>query len=220
MQILKTKLYENDKKPTSRFKIKIDENDAASRCHLKGHYSIHISSTCISLQDSRYNVVYSWPYVYIRRYGVENNKNVFVIEAGRRCDSGEGMFRFKTHKAQEINDLIQEHLTRLQTSYNPVVIAGPSKQAAKQKDSGVSAESDKRPQLPNVNQSTAYSSSRDGTPHNSQGVTKAKKPPPKIHSKQMKLGKSGGPSAYPDAKKEEEESDNTEIDQDDVYESV
>ncbi|KAK3590074.1 hypothetical protein CHS0354_041117 [Potamilus streckersoni] len=209
-----------DRSCASNFKIKIDENDAAKRCHLKGHYTIHISNTSIGLLDSKKNVVYCWPYIYIRRYGVENNNNVFVIEAGRRCDSGEGQFRFQTRKAKEINSLLQDHLTRMQISYNPVVIVGPSnsQQVAKQKGSGISEESDKRPQLPKVNQSTAYSSSRDGT-HNLQGGTKAKKPQKQLRSEQLKLGKTVGPLVYPEEKKEEE-SEYTEIDQDDDYEIV
>ncbi|KAL3864418.1 hypothetical protein ACJMK2_006102 [Sinanodonta woodiana] len=142
------------------FDVKIDENDSARRCHLKGNYTIHISSTSIGLLDNKQNVVYSWPYSYIRRYGVENNKNVFVIEVGRKCDSGEGQFRFQTRKAQEINDLAQSHFYQMQKSQNPLAIMAPliSQQVAKRQDSD---ESNVSPRLQKKKQPSV--SSRDGS---------------------------------------------------------
>ncbi|KAK3590077.1 hypothetical protein CHS0354_041120 [Potamilus streckersoni] len=149
------------------FDIKIDENDSAKRCHLKGNYNIHISSTGVGLLDNKQNVVYSWPYSFIRRYGVENNKNVFVIEVGRKCNSGEGQFRFQTRKAQEIHDLVTSRSLQMQRSQNPMTVLAPliPHQVCMRQGSTVSEDSEESPQLQMKTQ-PSVSSPKNGT-HNS-----------------------------------------------------
>ncbi|KAK3590076.1 hypothetical protein CHS0354_041119 [Potamilus streckersoni] len=155
----------------SCFDITIEENDSAKRCHLKGKYVIYVSATGICLLDSRHNAIYSWPYAYIRRYGVEYNQNVFVIEVGRKCDSGEGHFRFRTYKAQEIQDLIQCHSIKLLKSHSSIPTVAPihGQEVVNRQGSTTSDESERSIQLPKREQSTVSSCTTDGT-NNSLGA--------------------------------------------------
>ncbi|KAL3864419.1 hypothetical protein ACJMK2_006103 [Sinanodonta woodiana] len=146
---------------SSYFDVTIEENDAAKRCHLKGNYIIHVSATAIDLLDSRQNVVYSWPCAYVRRYGVENNKTVLIIEVGRKSDSGEGQFKFQTCKAQEINDLIHWHFT--QSHYRiPTVDTILQQEVDNRHGSFISDESRRSIQLPSREQSAFSTSTTDG----------------------------------------------------------
>uniref|UniRef100_A0A1A8FAY8 Docking protein 2 n=1 Tax=Nothobranchius korthausae TaxID=1143690 RepID=A0A1A8FAY8_9TELE len=56
------------------------------------------------------DVLYSWPYRYLRRFG--RDKSTFSFEAGRRCNSGEGSFEFDTKQG---NVLFQT----VETAINP-----------------------------------------------------------------------------------------------------
>ena len=69
------------------FPVAVVENPQAKRCGLAGLYELYVNNTDISLHNiSKKDLLYSWPYRYIRRYG-RTSKN-FQFEAGRKCSSG------------------------------------------------------------------------------------------------------------------------------------
>ncbi|XP_067936539.1 docking protein 1-like [Watersipora subatra] len=77
------------------FPIVVVENEQARRCELAGLYELSVNSCDISIQNiEKKQVLYSWPYQYIRRYG-RTSKN-FQFEAGRKCASGAGLFSLIT----------------------------------------------------------------------------------------------------------------------------
>ncbi|XP_027865653.1 docking protein 3 [Xiphophorus couchianus] len=87
--------------PPDQYKVKVLGTDAAKRCKLAGEYVVFTDSEALELLDvNTGGVVYSWPYRLLRKFGqVEGG---FCIEAGRRCDSGEGVFTFLTRDGPQI----------------------------------------------------------------------------------------------------------------------
>ncbi|XP_077182352.1 docking protein 3 isoform X2 [Paroedura picta] len=86
---------------TCEFPVVVFHTEASSRCRLKGNYLMVILSEHLELKDSQSRqTLYTWPYALLRRFG--QDKTVFSFEAGRRCDSGEGVFTFNTIQAAEI----------------------------------------------------------------------------------------------------------------------
>uniref|UniRef100_A0A3B3Y559 IRS-type PTB domain-containing protein n=1 Tax=Poecilia mexicana TaxID=48701 RepID=A0A3B3Y559_9TELE len=87
--------------PPDQYKVKVLGTDAAKRCKLAGEYVVFTDSEALELLDvNTGGVIYSWPYRLLRKFGqVEGG---FCIEAGRRCDSGEGVFTFLTREGPQI----------------------------------------------------------------------------------------------------------------------
>ncbi|XP_043982106.1 docking protein 3-like [Gambusia affinis] len=87
--------------PPDQYKVKVLGTDAAKRCKLAGEYVVFTDSEALELLDvNTGGVIYSWPYRLLRKFGqVEGG---FCIEAGRRCDSGEGVFTFLTRDGPQI----------------------------------------------------------------------------------------------------------------------
>ncbi|XP_029163821.1 docking protein 2 [Nylanderia fulva] len=82
------------------FSVKVVETDASRRCGLEArNYTLVIATVDMKLMDGD-NVLFTWPYRYIRRYGYKDGK--FIFEAGRKCESGEGSFRLEHSSQQEI----------------------------------------------------------------------------------------------------------------------
>lgn len=89
------------KLPPDQYKVKILSTEAAKRCKLAGEYVVFTDSEALELLAVKTGaVIYSWPYRLLRKFGqVEGG---FCIEAGRRCDSGEGLFTFLTRDGPQI----------------------------------------------------------------------------------------------------------------------
>lgn len=69
------------------FPVAIAENEQAVKCGLAGYYELYVNKLDMSLYDTnKAELLYSWPYRHIRRYG-RTPKN-FQFEAGRKCASG------------------------------------------------------------------------------------------------------------------------------------
>lgn len=79
------------------FTVVLHESDATLlHCSLEAKsYTMHLTTTEIQLKSLDVNgatVVAKWPYRFIRKYGYSDGKIKF--EAGRKCDTGEGEFKF------------------------------------------------------------------------------------------------------------------------------
>ncbi|KAL0830752.1 hypothetical protein ABMA28_002876 [Loxostege sticticalis] len=84
------------------FSVKMCTSEASSRCGLEPiRYLLVLTATAIELRDVNDNKLYAtWPYRYIRRYGYRQGK--FTFEAGRKCDTGEGIFHLEHPNQSEI----------------------------------------------------------------------------------------------------------------------
>uniref|UniRef100_A0A8C5YYX9 Docking protein 3 n=2 Tax=Marmota marmota marmota TaxID=9994 RepID=A0A8C5YYX9_MARMA len=85
----------------SEFPVVVQRTEAAVRCQLKGPYLLVLGQDTIQLRGTASpQVLYSWPYHFLRKFG--SDKGVFSFEAGRRCDSGEGLFAFSSPRAPDM----------------------------------------------------------------------------------------------------------------------
>lgn len=88
------------------FTIRLLPSDVCAKCHLEAkQYVLHLTATDLQLKLSVDNehgaiIIAKWPYRYIRKYGYRDGK--FTFEAGRKCDTGEGVFSLEHTNPQEI----------------------------------------------------------------------------------------------------------------------
>lgn len=84
------------------FSVKLSPSKASNNCGLEPkHYTLVLTSTAIQLRETSDNkLLYTWPYCYIRRYGYCSGK--FTFEAGRKCETGEGIFHLEHSNQQEV----------------------------------------------------------------------------------------------------------------------
>ncbi|XP_035494134.1 docking protein 3 [Scophthalmus maximus] len=102
----------------SEFWVVVQSTDAATRCGLQGSHWLQVGRAALQLRETqKKRVVREWPYELLRRYG--KDKMTLTIEAGRRCDSGPGMFIFETQQAEKIFSLIQSTIRRKTSAITP-----------------------------------------------------------------------------------------------------
>lgn len=84
------------------FSVKMCTSEASTRCGFEPmRYLLLLTATAIELRDVNDNKLYAtWPYRYIRRYGYRQGK--FTFEAGRKCNTGEGIFHLEHPNQSEI----------------------------------------------------------------------------------------------------------------------
>ncbi|CAH4033967.1 docking protein 2 [Pieris brassicae] len=84
------------------FSVKMCPSEASTRCSFESiRYLLLLTATAIELRDVNDHKLYAtWPYRYIRRYGYRQGK--FTFEAGRKCDTGEGIFHLEHPNQSEI----------------------------------------------------------------------------------------------------------------------
>ncbi|KAJ6637073.1 Docking protein 1 [Pseudolycoriella hygida] len=85
------------------FTIRLHSSDTSVKCNLEAKtYVLHLTTTELQLKsmDENNSIVAKWPYRYIRKYGYRDGK--FTFEAGRKCDTGEGVFSLEHSNPQEI----------------------------------------------------------------------------------------------------------------------
>uniref|UniRef100_A0A1B0CP92 IRS-type PTB domain-containing protein n=1 Tax=Lutzomyia longipalpis TaxID=7200 RepID=A0A1B0CP92_LUTLO len=85
------------------FTVKLIPSDASIRCNL-AMKPYRLVMTTVELQLRSFEdetvIVAKWPYRFIRKYGYRDGN--FMFEAGRSCETGEGIFRLDHPKPQEI----------------------------------------------------------------------------------------------------------------------
>ncbi|KAK9878930.1 hypothetical protein WA026_003752 [Henosepilachna vigintioctopunctata] len=84
------------------FNVKLSSSPASVRCGLEAkHYILVLANDGVQLRKCDDNeLLFTWPYCFIRRYGYKNGK--FNFEAGRKCASGEGIFSLEYPDQQTI----------------------------------------------------------------------------------------------------------------------
>lgn len=84
------------------FNVKLHSSSASMRCGLESkQYLLVLTNNSVQLRNCHDNILlFTWPYCFIRRYGYKNGK--FTFEAGRKCESGEGIFYLQHSDQQEI----------------------------------------------------------------------------------------------------------------------
>ncbi|KAJ8979447.1 hypothetical protein NQ317_006761 [Molorchus minor] len=85
------------------FNVKLVQSPASKRCGLENKkYLLVLTSTTLQLRNvaDGGDLLFTWPYCYIRRYGYKGGK--FTFEAGRMCESGEGTFLFEHLNQKDI----------------------------------------------------------------------------------------------------------------------
>lgn len=96
------------------FKVSVRRTDASDRCRLKGDGVLRADMDALHLLDKTGDVLYTWPYRYLRRFG--RDKSTFSFEAGRRCDSGEGSFEFDTKQGNFLFQAVEAAINLQKTS--------------------------------------------------------------------------------------------------------
>lgn len=82
--------------------VKLVSSEVWARCGLDpGEYTLFLTSSAIQLRDIKeQQILLTWPYLFIRKYGYRDGK--FTFEAGRKCATGEGEFQLEYSNEQEI----------------------------------------------------------------------------------------------------------------------
>ncbi|TDH07779.1 hypothetical protein EPR50_G00109680 [Perca flavescens] len=91
--------------PPNQYQVTVQSTEASRRCKLSGDYLISPEKEAvILLAINTGHIFYRWPYRHLRKFGqVEDG---FSIEAGRRCESGEGVFVFLSKHGLQIMQAI------------------------------------------------------------------------------------------------------------------
>ncbi|NXX47936.1 DOK2 protein, partial [Tricholaema leucomelas] len=93
------------------FEVTVRATETSERCRLRGQFILRAGEEALELQQFQtLEVLYSWPYHFLRRFG--RDKVTFSFEAGRRCASGEGNFEFETRQGNEIFRAIEMAISR------------------------------------------------------------------------------------------------------------
>jgi len=94
------------------FDVEIKSTDLSEKLKLRGTYKLSITTENIELLNSKtYELVIKWPLHFLRKYG--RDKQLFSLEAGRRCRSGHGMFYFKTDQYNAIFQDVEKNVKAL-----------------------------------------------------------------------------------------------------------
>ncbi|XP_076993896.1 docking protein 3 [Tamandua tetradactyla] len=106
------------------FPVVVQRTEAAARCQLKGPYVLVLDQEAIQLRGpSSPQALYVWPYRVLRKFG--SDKGVFSFEAGRRADSGEGVFAFSSPCASDLCGAVAAAIARQRDRLPELAAARP-----------------------------------------------------------------------------------------------
>ncbi|XP_034546119.1 docking protein 3 isoform X2 [Notolabrus celidotus] len=96
--------------PLNQYQVTVQSTEASRRCQLNGVYLVSPEKEAVSLLSiSTGHIVYRWRYTFLRKFG--QLEGGFSIEAGRRCESGEGVFIFLSRHGPQIFQAILKQCT-------------------------------------------------------------------------------------------------------------
>ena len=95
------------------YRVKVQETEAAKRCNLllTTVYDLYVLPENIVLVEADHRIL-SWSYKHIRRYGC--GESTFTFEAGRKSNSGEGLFSFTVPNGEQLFKAVQEQMKGMQ----------------------------------------------------------------------------------------------------------
>ncbi|XP_056328405.1 docking protein 3 [Danio aesculapii] len=92
---------------TGQFQVCVQSTESSQRLRLSGSYLLSADKETVSLLDLKTGQpIQRWPYRLLRRFGPV--KGGIMIEAGRRCPSGEGQFIFQSKQGSQIQRAIED----------------------------------------------------------------------------------------------------------------
>ncbi|XP_060074980.1 docking protein 5-like [Ylistrum balloti] len=82
----------------------------SSTLNFQGECVMEISTTRVTLfeNERKASKIVVWPINHIRRYGYDKKNQRLFVEAGSRCDTGEGIYLFTSIEGQLINDYLHK----------------------------------------------------------------------------------------------------------------
>lgn len=99
----------------NQYTVRIGTTEASLRCHLAGEYLMSVTNRkLVLLELNTWVAVYCWPYICIRKFGIVQGG--FSIQAGRRCESGAGLFIFLSPRGKEIYQALIDNCSVERTS--------------------------------------------------------------------------------------------------------
>ncbi|CAC5409572.1 unnamed protein product [Mytilus coruscus] len=100
-------LYDSGPGDTDRFDVMLKPNEDTKKLGLTSTYRLHVSNVCLMLEDLvKQEAKYRWYYNALRKYGRQGND--FVIEAGRKSETGAGTFIFIYEDPSKITKAIDK----------------------------------------------------------------------------------------------------------------
>lgn len=113
------------------FTVQIIPTVVSNRCNLRDpNYTLVVTQSALQLRSASANekLLYTWPFMYIRRYGYKNG--ILSFDAGRKCDSGEGPFQLKTDQQKGIFQCISSTMKNwrqfIKSDDTPMQITSPA----------------------------------------------------------------------------------------------
>ncbi|XP_026802866.3 docking protein 2 isoform X2 [Pangasianodon hypophthalmus] len=90
-----------------QFQVTVASSEASIRCCMFGSYLLSPEKESLCLLNMKTgHAAFCWPYRFLRRFGLV--KEGITIEAGRRCQTGEGLFIFLSKQGPQIYRAIEE----------------------------------------------------------------------------------------------------------------
>jgi len=120
----------------------------SAKLNISGECSLKVTSENIVAYDesSSNSLLVSWPIRALRRFGFDASR--FTFEAGRRCDTGEGIFVFKTTHGEKIHNIVQSRAQLLAHDTSHLSTANEADDNANEADDNGNEEFEFRPLPP------------------------------------------------------------------------
>ncbi|XP_030621387.1 docking protein 3 [Chanos chanos] len=92
---------------SGQHRVIVQQTEASVKCGMSGSFLLSPEKEALCLLDLKTGqAMYRWPYRFLRRFG--QIKEGITIEAGRRCQTGEGQFVFLSKNGPQIYRAIEE----------------------------------------------------------------------------------------------------------------